>query len=101
MLSGQPFLQNTRQLITERELTSQALFRFNAAVISGERAWIFERIVAAEWIYPRADQRHITGHLGHGVNVSAPFHCDYGYNLSIGDDVAIGPAVNCSTLARS
>jgi acetyltransferase-like isoleucine patch superfamily enzyme len=60
-------------------------------VASGERAWVFERIVAAEWIYPRAGQRHVTGHLGHGVNVSAPFHCDYEYNLSIGDNAVLGP----------
>ena len=39
----------------------------------------------------RAASHCKTGHLGHGVNVSALFHCDYGYNLSIGDNAVIGP----------
>ena len=93
MLSGEPFLPNTAQLVDERDLSSQASFRFNTAVQkdSGERAWLFRQTVTAGWIYPRAGERQVTGHLGHGVNVSAPFHCDYGYNLSIGDNAAIGP----------
>jgi acetyltransferase-like isoleucine patch superfamily enzyme len=93
MLSGEPFLSNAAQLVDERDLSSQALFRFNTAVQKdfGERAWLFKRIIAAEWIYPRAGERQITGHLGHGVNISIPFHCDYGYNLFIGDNAVLGP----------
>lgn len=33
----------------------------------------------------------VGGVLGGNVNVTTPFHCDYGYNLSIGDNVNIGP----------
>lgn len=33
----------------------------------------------------------VTGHMGSGTNVSTPFHFDYGYNISIGDNVVIGP----------
>ncbi|KAF3050391.1 Maltose acetyltransferase [Didymella keratinophila] len=93
MLSGEPFLPSTAQLVDERDLSSQASFRFNTAVQKDfdERAWLFERIIAAGWIYPRAGECHVTGHLGNGVKVSAPFHCDYGYNLSIGDNAIIGP----------
>jgi acetyltransferase-like isoleucine patch superfamily enzyme len=93
MLSGEPFLSNAAQLVDERDLSSQALFRFNTAVQKdfGERAWLFKRIIAAEWIYPRAGERQITGHLGHGVNIFIPFHCDYGYNLFIGDNAVLGP----------
>ena len=85
MLSGKPFLPYSAQLVDERRLSLQASFRFNTAVQkdSDERAWLFERIVAAEWIYPRAGERQVTGHLGHGIKVSAPFHCEYGYKLSI------------------
>ncbi|KAF3030363.1 Maltose acetyltransferase [Didymella heteroderae] len=94
MLSGEPFLPDTAQLVGERDLCSQALFRFNTAEpgVSPYHGWFFERIVAAGWMYPRVGERQVTGHLGHGVNVSAPFHCDYGYNLSIGNDVVIGPS---------
>jgi acetyltransferase-like isoleucine patch superfamily enzyme len=58
---------------------------------SDDHGRLFKRIVAAERIEPRAGVRQVTGHLGGGINVSAPFHCDYGYNLSIGDNVIIGP----------
>jgi acetyltransferase-like isoleucine patch superfamily enzyme len=93
MLSGEPFLPDTAQLVGERDLCSQALFRFNTAepFVSPYRGWFFESIIAAEWTYSRTGERYITGHVGHGVNVSAPFHCDYGYNLSIGDNAIVGP----------
>lgn len=32
----------------------------------------------------------IVGTVGNGVIVEAPFSCDYGYNISIGNDVVIG-----------
>ncbi|KAF3031699.1 Maltose acetyltransferase, partial [Didymella keratinophila] len=93
MLSGEPFSPNAPQLIDERDLSSQALFRFNTALLKdlSERAWLFKRIVAAGWIYPRAGECQATGYLGNGVKVTAPFHCEYGYNLSIGDNAVIGP----------
>lgn len=31
------------------------------------------------------------GSVGPGVVVEAPFHCDYGYNITIGSNVIIGP----------
>jgi len=41
-----------------------------------------------------AHNRHssptVFGHLGLNVEVEAPFHCDYGWNISIGDGVNIG-----------
>ena len=93
MLSGEPFLPNAAQLIDERDLSSQALFRFNTALLKdlSERAWLFKQIVAAGWIYPRAGECQATGSLGNGVKVTAPFHCEYGYNLSIRDNAVIGP----------
>lgn len=36
------------------------------------------------------------GRVGDGVVVEAPFNCDYGYNISIGQDVCIG--ANCTIL---
>ena len=93
MLSGEPFSPNTAQLADERDLCSQALFRFNRAEPSVFRycGWFFESIIAAEWTYSRTGERWITGYVGHDIKVSAPFHCDYGYNLSIGDNAVLGP----------
>jgi acetyltransferase-like isoleucine patch superfamily enzyme len=94
MLSEEPFLPNTAQLVDGRKLSFQPSCSFNKAVVpmdSGERGRLFERIVAAEWIYPRAGERQVTGHLGGGISVSAPFYCNYGYNISIGDNAIIGP----------
>lgn len=40
----------------------------------------------------------VNNYLGDNVNVTTPFHCDYGYNISISDNVVIGPHVTISTL---
>jgi acetyltransferase-like isoleucine patch superfamily enzyme len=93
MLSGEPFSSNSAQLAEERDLCLQALFRFNRAEPSVSRycGWFFKSIIAAEWTYARTGERGIIGHVGHGIKVSAPFHCDYSYNLSIGDNAVLGP----------
>jgi acetyltransferase-like isoleucine patch superfamily enzyme len=56
----------------------------------------FKKIVEARWIQPRNEESPVSSHLGAGVRVATPFHCDYGYNLSIDDNVIIGP--NCHLL---
>ncbi|KAH6639503.1 maltose O-acetyltransferas-like protein [Boeremia exigua] len=97
MLSGEPFLPYTDQLADERALCAGAVFRFNSLsnaavqIASSERERQFEYIIAARWIYHRPGERRVTGHLGGGIQVAIPFHCDYGYNISIGDNVVIGP----------
>lgn len=30
--------------------------------------------------------RKILGHVGDGILIEQPFHCDYGYNISVGDN---------------
>lgn len=97
MLAGEPFLPYTDQLVDERTLCSGAVYRFNSLsnaavqIAASERERQFEYIIAARWIYSRPGARRVTGHLGGGINVAIPFHCDYGYNISIGDNVVIGP----------
>ncbi|KAJ4337418.1 hypothetical protein N0V87_004741 [Didymella glomerata] len=97
MLAGEPFLPYTDQLVDERTLCSGAVYRFNSLsnaavqIAASERERQFEYIIAARWIYSRPGERRVTGHLGGGINVAIPFHCDYGYNISIGDNVVIGP----------
>jgi acetyltransferase-like isoleucine patch superfamily enzyme len=111
MLRNKPFLQNNKQLMNERNQCADAVYRFNSAacpsviIAKGDRERHFKRIMAAAWIHSRyMDPCPGTpeggGHLGENVNVAAPFHCDYGYNLSIGDNVKIGPDCQLLDSAR-
>ncbi|KAF1940187.1 trimeric LpxA-like protein [Clathrospora elynae] len=96
MLTGLPFLPFDRQLMDERKHCTGAVYMFNStanpavSISDEERRRYFKTIVAARWIPPRNKERHIVGHFGGNVNVSAPFYCDYGYNLSIADNVVVG-----------
>jgi acetyltransferase-like isoleucine patch superfamily enzyme len=110
MLHGEPFLQYDEQLTDERAQCTGAVYSFNSTaspsvvIARGDRERNFKRIVAAGWIHPRhMDRRpgvHVGGHLGGNVNVTTPFHCDYGYNISIGDNVNIGPHCQLLDSAR-
>jgi acetyltransferase-like isoleucine patch superfamily enzyme len=110
MLHGEPFLQYDEQLMDERAQCTGAVYSFNSTaspsvvIARGDRERNFKRIVAAGWIHPRhMDRRpgvHAGGHLGGNVNVTTPFHCDYGYNISIGDNVNIGPHCQLLDSAR-
>lgn len=97
MLSGEPFHPYTDVLIDERIKCLGAVDRFNTLsnaavqITASERQRQFEYIIAARWIYTRPGERRVTGHLGGNTYVAVPFHCDYGYNISIGDNVVIGP----------
>lgn len=44
-------------------------------------------------LHQNADSSNPFGRLGSNVDVEAPFYCDYGYNIRIGDGVEIG--ANC------
>lgn len=98
MLTGDPFQPFTPQLVEERERCKGAVYRFNnttnAAVdISRDtRDRHFREILVARWTHHSRAQheRPICGHFGSGVYVDTPFMCDYGYNLSIADNVDIG-----------
>jgi acetyltransferase-like isoleucine patch superfamily enzyme len=110
MLSGEPFLPFDEQLMEERAQCTGAVYGFNSTanasvvIARGDRERNFKRIIAAGWIHPRhMDRRpgvHVGGHLGGNVNVTTPFHCDYGYNISIGDNVNIGPHCELLDSAR-
>lgn len=99
MLDGEPFLPYNLQLTDERTQCTGAVYRFNSTsnaavgIAQSERERYFKYIVGAGWIQPRQGERHISGHLGGSVHVATPFQCDYGYNISVGDNVVIGP--NC------
>ncbi|PVH90797.1 trimeric LpxA-like protein, partial [Periconia macrospinosa] len=79
-----------------------AVYRFNkisnavVKMVQSEREQCLKRIVEAGWIQPSCTKRPVGGHLGGSVHVATPFHCDYGYNISISDNVIIEP--NCQLL---
>jgi acetyltransferase-like isoleucine patch superfamily enzyme len=93
VLSGEPFLSNIARLVDQRETSTVVRIPLHGCIEAKRclQGGLFKQTVAAEWNDPRAGERQVIGHLGDGINVSAPFHCDYGYNLSIGDNVIIGP----------
>lgn len=101
MLSGEPFLPYDEELMNERAQCTGVVFGFNntaspsVVIARGERERNFKRIIAASWIPPPPRHLgrspvHASGHFGGNVNVATPFHCDYGYNISIADNVSIG-----------
>jgi maltose O-acetyltransferase len=104
MLRGEPYRAVDPALLAERQACRALTERFNAipAAESAERAAIL---------------RQLLRELGEGAEVLAPFQCDYGWQItigartfvnygaivldaaevSIGDDVQIGPAVQLIT----
>jgi len=89
-------------LVNERQRCERALQRYNYACrldsgISEDEA----RNILWQVLDPSRDNAHPflaplkeRGVLSHGVKVEAPFHCTYGYNLKLMDNVYIGK--NCT-----
>jgi acetyltransferase-like isoleucine patch superfamily enzyme len=110
MLLNKPFLQYDEQLMNERYQCTGAVYNFNSAaclpviIARGDQERDFKRIIRAAWTRSRhtycRSGIHVGGHLGRNVNVTTPFHCDYGYNISIGDNVNIGPHCHLLDSAR-
>jgi acetyltransferase-like isoleucine patch superfamily enzyme len=102
MLCGEPFLPYNEQLKDERARCAAAIHDFNSLADNASKATAygthlchFRRIMAGAWISQSHTHYRLTervrGVLGGNVNITTPFHCDYGYNVSIGDNVCIGP----------
>jgi acetyltransferase-like isoleucine patch superfamily enzyme len=95
MLAGDWFRPFDEQLMIDREKCKGAVFRFNLTAnenlhISPEtRDRHFREILTARR-GPTPHERSVCGHYGEKVYVDTPFMCDYGYNLSIADNVDIG-----------
>ncbi|KAI0157005.1 hypothetical protein GGR57DRAFT_77631 [Xylariaceae sp. FL1272] len=106
MLAGREFYPFDQELTLERQRCSAACWRFNnstnpnTGVSANERTRLFREI-----LQPR-EPIHISpqlvsssspmGRSGGDVIVEAPFTCDYGYNITIGNNVLIGR--NCTIL---
>ena len=107
MLRGEYYLPYTPALMADRDRCAAAVWHFNnsmnptTGISSEERLRFFKAILSlrpSAEPTPEGNQRPPTdsfdppiGSVGPGVIVEAPFHCDYGYNIKIGQDVIIGP----------
>ncbi|KAI2627458.1 hypothetical protein GGS26DRAFT_583100 [Hypomontagnella submonticulosa] len=106
MLVGNQYYPFDEELVLERQRCSAACFRFNnstnpsVGVSASERSRLFREILnPTEPIF--MDPQLISsitnvGSVGQEVVVEAPFTCDYGYNIAIGNNVFIGR--NCTII---
>ena len=106
MLAGKQYFPYDRELVLERERCNAACWRFNSStnpnngVSQEERARQFRDILQPKELInispTLASPISPSGYVGNNVVVEAPFTCDYGYNIHIGQDVSIGR--NCTIL---
>jgi len=96
MLSSRPYRHFLdEQLKEDRLLCKEALMNFNHSRPSIdhtgaiERARLFSSIIRPNNNLPPNHEGFITGSIGRTSMVEAPFNCDYGYNIHIGEDVII------------
>ena len=105
MLKGMYYYPMTPALTEDRERCIAAIWRFNNATNPShgaspeERTRLFRQILSlrpspepplSNGEAPPTNFALPFGSCGERVVVEAPFHCDYGYNITIGDDVLIG-----------
>ncbi|KAL4981318.1 hypothetical protein BDW68DRAFT_93991 [Aspergillus falconensis] len=98
MLRGELYRPFDVILVEERERCRAALWRFNNACnpVSGLSAKEQNRLLK-EILVPQASINSTpgvtsprpAGSIGQGAVVETPFHCHYGYNIHIGEDVMI------------
>lgn len=79
MLAGELYDARDAQLQTELEATEKWLRRYNASTDQRD-ALLRERL----------------GAVGERVSIRPPFHCDYGFNITLGDGVYVN--FNCVIL---
>ncbi|KAL8711353.1 MAG: hypothetical protein Q9220_004250 [cf. Caloplaca sp. 1 TL-2023] len=104
MLKGNYYSPFTPALTQDRENCMAAIWRFNNATNPShgaspeERQRRFREIMACRPTPEPVSNGNAgtqgtvmpAGRVGENVVVEAPFHCDYGYNIVIGNDVLIG-----------
>lgn len=83
MLAGELYLAGDPELVADHQRICAWLKHYNDTS---------DLAVEARW--PLLKQA--LGSVGAGVNVRPPLHCDYGYNIHLGDDVFIN--FNCTIL---
>ena len=51
-----------------------------------DKCWEYNQIKPSDWAAKDAKLREIIGSVGSGVRVQAPFWCDYGTNITFGEN---------------
>jgi maltose O-acetyltransferase len=74
MLTGDLYRPSDPELVHERRRCRSVLRAFNAHQDEDQRLALLEQLL---------------GRIGSGAFIQPPFACDYGYNLSIGDNVFV------------
>ena len=82
MLAGELYRADSPELIADNRRISAWMERSNATVATPEA-----RLPLMQEAF---------GHVGRDVVIRPPFHCDYGYNISLGDGVFLN--FNCIIL---
>ena len=54
--------------------------------ICKDKCWEYNRIRPSDWKAKNAKLREIIGHVSDGVRILAPFWCDYGTNITLGEN---------------
>lgn len=83
MLAGELYHANDPELTADRSAAGAWMVRYNAALGASDK----DR---------HALLREILAEAGEGAVIRPPFHCDYGYNIRIGQDVFFN--FNCVVL---
>ncbi|KAL7623374.1 hypothetical protein AAE478_007055 [Parahypoxylon ruwenzoriense] len=106
MLAGNQYYPFDEELVLERQRCSAACWRFNNCtnpnfgVSTAERSRLFREIIDPQEPLNLAPHliTHVTnvGSVGQDVVIEAPFTCDYGYNIAIGNNTFIGR--NCTVV---
>jgi acetyltransferase-like isoleucine patch superfamily enzyme len=104
MLASRYYFPFDKDLVYERERCNAACWRFNGSTNPNsmatpeERSRLFRQILQPCNVILPTQSLLVTpmGRVGNNVVVEAPFNCDYGYNISIGQDVVISR--NCTIL---
>ncbi|GGX29873.1 nodulation protein [Pigmentiphaga litoralis] len=83
MLAGELYVADCPELAADNRRVSEWMARYNAAIAlpPAERHALLKEMLGA---------------VGHHVNIRPPFHCDYGYNIRLGDGVFMN--FNCIIL---
>lgn len=83
MLNQEYYISWDKELVIERERTKDLLFRFN-------------NIMPSLREQRNAIIHQLFGSVGKSCWIESPFNCDYGYNISVGDNFYAN--TNCNIL---
>ncbi|HUD90923.1 sugar O-acetyltransferase [Sphingobium sp.] len=80
MIAGEPYHANAPEIIADQLAAAEWMRRFNVTLPPERDALLRERL----------------GAVGAGSTIRPPFHCDYGFNIFLGDGVFLN--FNCVIL---